>query len=878
MKALLTHCASFILFLSITTSFCQNSISTENINDLSVTTINTNEGNVQVLLPKISHGQTISGTVMLEPNGKNDKKTNKNLEKLKQLTLSIGKVSIPLNDTSFTFSASSPELSIALKNEGKTVASGNISIASDPANCSSICFPNYVTASSYSSVNGTVFDGNACSDCVTLSGNPVAVIAESENMLIVRIPEGLQGRQMLSITEDQNTYEQDLNVLQLSLSVGQLNLLRGQQTDLSITVFGFEGLDESIPLELTNNSQNNISLQDGNAQEILIVPSENPSGVFQSVQTIRAIDNGSFSISANIQPSDPNQDPNNEQLCTCKIGDDLFLIQPEACEELGGQCHTGENNSPPIERTQVNVTPSLTFHGILISIDDDIADAEEDILEEWEKWDKAKGEKDEADENHNDLVAIDEILDKVPGTYQDKLKRIVDSLANAKRDFPDGINHDVLQNAVANAEARVKACEEHLETLKKQAQDLEEQLEEDEEAVKKIVDEMSEILDDYGCKNGPCKATVTFEDGKAKIDYNFPKNSMDAGDQQLFDELIAEYYKRAKAYKDSHKKHKQTLDAIEDAEDDCKDLSDALDKAKEAKDKADAAAAIEQEAEAICDEIKRLLKQLERWCKNNPDHCDFLKDIEDLLKQCPKTDAELDDFWDAFDDLLKKKKALEDDFAKQAEDAQGDMDEAEDTINDLKGEIDNLEQEKREDQARKDQIKRDKAAAAKAEADEARARAAAAKKKKRERDKKDKEVKDIIKKAKSHEGADEVLGGYIKDLIMSLSLDELDKASGDAKIGKLLGAILTAKEIPECACKLYKALKEALAAHNRGEDPFVYANEFIRHFKDCADLPHISTIMEGAQQLSEAIQSLTPAQTKQALEGITRVIRIQECK
>ena len=878
MKALLTRYASFILFLTITFSYSQNSISSKNINNLSVTTINTNEGTIQVLLPRINHGQTISGTVLLEPSGKTNKKINKNLDKLMQLTLSIGQVSIPLNDSSFTLSTSSPELNLALKNQNKIVASSDISIANDAVNCSSICFPNYITASSYSSINGTVFDGNACSDCVTLGGSPVTVLAESENMLIVSVPDGLQGQQTLSITENQNTYEHELNVLQLSLSVGQLNLLRGQQTDLSITVTGFEGLDETIPLELTNNSQDNISLQDGNVQEILIVPSENPSGVFQSVQTIRATDNGNFSISANIQPSDTNQDSDNEQLCSCKIGDDLLLIQPEACEELGGQCHTGENNLPPVESSEVSLTPSLTFHGVLISIDDDIAEAEEDILEEWEKWDKAKERKEEADENHNDLVAIDEILDKVPGTYKDKLKKIVDSLANAKREFPDGINHDALQNAVANAEARVKACEEHLETLKKQAQDLEEQVEEDEEAVKKIVDEMSEILDDYGCKNGPCKATVSFEDGKAKIDYNFPKNGMDAGDQQLFDELIAEYYKKAKAYKDSHKKHKETLEAIEDAEEDCKDMSEALDKAQEAKDKADAAAAIEQEAEAICDEIKRLLKRLERWCKNNPDLCDFLKDIEDLLKQCPKTDAELDDFWDAFDDLLKKKKELEDDFAKQAEDAQGDMDDAEDTINDLKGEIDNLEDEKREDQARKDQIKRDKAAAAKAEADEARARAAAAKKKKRERDKKDKEVKDLIKKAKSHEGADEVLEGYIKDLIMSLALDELDEASGDAKIGKLLGAILTAKEIPECACKLYEALKQALAAHNRGEDPFVYANEFIRHFKDCADLPHISTIMEGAQQLSEAIQSLTPAQTKQALEGITRVIRIQECK
>ena len=875
MKSLSKLYCLFILLCLANFTFGQD-VETHAKDHYSKTIFTTSKGKATIYFPNADGSKTISGTVVIDPTGRNYKQRQKNREQLQQLTLSLDQNSIPLHEGIFTLNTTNDIASISLKKGNKTIASTILSSEGRTVSCTSLCMPNYIVAGNPAAISSASFDGNACEDCVSLGGSPISILAESEHITILDIPEDLQGQQLLSITEDGTTHEQTVNVLQLSLSADQLSLRSGQQTQLSIIINGTEGLEEDITVNIINKSPQNIRLEGGNQQQLII--SQNAGNSFQESLTINAISSGGFSISATIEPDELDEQQNDEPLCNCSIDGDLFLINPEACTDLGGQCTTSNNNPITASILSQNTHYDETvFHVALFSYDDDISGLEDDILDKWDEWDRAKARKKDAEEHHNELVAIDEILDKVPDTYKDDLKNAIDALEKVKQGLPEDYDSDTLQQAVADAEARVKTCEEHIKSLEKQRVALVKQLEEEKKAIEDLVEEIDEVLNDYGCKNGPCGASVTFEDGKATIDYNLPKD-MNAGDEQLFEELLADFYKKSSSYRKGNKALKELSQAIEDAKDDCSTLNEALAKAKAAKAQADAVAAAELEVEDICEQIKRLLKKLQRWCKNNPDHCDFLKDIEALLSQCPKTEEELKGFWDDFDALLKKKKNLEDDFGKAAEDAQNDMDDIEDEVNDIKGAIQDLEDVKRKDQERKDQIAREKAAAAKAAADEAKARAAAAKKKKRARKKKDKEVKDLIKKIKSHDAADEVLKDYIKDLVISLGLDKLDDVSGDAKIGTLIGGLLTAKDIPDCACKLFKALKEALKAHNKGQDPFIYANEFIRHFKDCADLPHISSVMEGAQQLSEAIQSLTPEQTKQALEGITRVIRIQECK
>ena len=217
-------------------------------------------------------------------------------------------------------------------------------------------------------------------------------------------------------------------MLQLKISAGKLNLLRGKATSLSIDISGLEGLETAVPITITNNSPSNISLEEGNNQEISIQPNGNE---YQLRQAVRATQGGGFSISVNIEPDTPEEElDKDDQLCNCVFEAQTALISSGACEALGGQCYAPENPILLIGTRKEAIGDAIgnynfTFKNLLSSADD-IEDLEDDILEEWEKWDRAKHAKDSLNELYNDLVTIDKILDRIPGVYKDKLKKAVD--------------------------------------------------------------------------------------------------------------------------------------------------------------------------------------------------------------------------------------------------------------------------------------------------------------------------------------------------------------------------------------------------------------------------------------------------------------------
>ena len=358
------------------------------------------------------------------------------------------------------------------------------------------------------------------------------------------------------------------------------------------------------------------------------------------------------------------------------------------------------------------------------------------------------------------------------------------------------------------------------------------------------------------------------------FDYDIPKEA-DGVTREYISEFTSAIYKITSKHRRALKTHKKTLENLEDAKDDCAQLAEALSKAKDAKANADYKAAKELELEEQCEQLKRILKRLKNWCNNNPEHCDFMDDINDLLATCPKTADELDDFWDDFDALIKKKKELEDKLGKATKDAQDDMDEIDDDVTGLENDISNLKEKKRkkylEDQARKQKI-------AQAEAKEAAAAKAAAdkrKKKKKQQKKADDKIKDLIKKAKSDAAGDDAF----KNLLKGMGLDLLDEATGNAKLGKIIGGILVVKNMPDCACKMFEMLQQAVRAQLNGQDLFryVFTNEYLRQWNSCANLPVFSSIMIGSEELSEAIGGMSKAQCRKTIEALDQAMRVQ-CK
>lgn len=864
-----------LLFTTAWTSFSQSNVQVKTHNGLTTATFSTGYGTIQIYLPNISGSQAISGTIKTLPNGDSKRKQEKNLKELQKLKLHIGNASFNVQNQQFTIPSCAELIDLGLIDHSEQMATINLNETINT--CTSTCIPSYMVAGSPATISSFFLDGNSTNTTITLGSTKANILAESEHHVFLEVPNNLSGQENLTFTEANTTIQDIVNVLQLNLSIEKLNLLRSETTTLTITVSGLEGLIEDVPLTLTNTSPENIELQNGNNQHINITTENNSYTITES---ITAKISGSYSISAQISPDElENDNTDGSSLCNCWIDDYSYLISPEACTDLGGECSTSENDIP-FNSDSRNLTYgdaienfNFTFEN-LMSYAGEIEDLEGDIQDKWEKWDRTKHLKDSLSGLYNDLVAIDKVLDRVPEAYKDKLKKAIDNLANATKQALVSSSDDVLDKTISDALVRLEACKDRIAELEDVINQLEDELDALEKDINAYLKDLNEVLDDY-CLDNSCLASITKnDDGTISLDYNIPKEA-DESTRDYISEFTTAIGKTIAKHRRALKTHKQTLDNLSDAKDECAKLAEALQQAKDAKAKADNKAAAELELEEQCEQVKRILQRLKRWCEKNANHCDFKDDIEALLKECPKTPKDLEDFWNNFDALVNKKKNLEEELGDAAKTAQDDMDDIENDISDLENDISTIEEERRKKQIADQERKNKKAAA---EADEIAKAKAAADERKRQRNKQKKDddnIKDQIKKIKSNEAGDDAFKNLLKDTGLNL----LDEVTGNSKLGSIIGGLLTAKDTPECTCPIIKALRDAISARNRKEYSTLssYVDAYLIEWKKCANLPAISSVPVGSTQLTNAIKDMTDEQVKKALEALNQAVRVQ-CK
>ncbi|MFK2818533.1 hypothetical protein U0L90_00280 [Flavobacteriaceae sp. LMIT009] len=868
---------AFIFFQSISSIYTQEKVDPYIYDNLAVATFVTKFGSIKTYFPLGSLRQTISFTVKLEPLGNNQRQEQRNLQQLKEHSLQIGDHMFLLRQETFSLQGLNPgqnQLSLLLDN--KLLDGVSLPIESKVNACQNACFPTYIVAGNIAKI-GIGSDGLLPNKRVLINGDESPIVAVSEDQLYIEVPENVIGNTNVQLIVDEVILEKEINVLKLNLSADRLNLLRGQQTKLNIEVNGLDGLEEAVTFTITNSSPKNITLEGGNEQRIVIKPEDAVSGTFQIAKNVEAIANGGFSISANIAPPEETEEPiEDSPLCHCIIDDYSYLISPESCEELGGLPYNEYINQEP----QSNVEPSVIAYNerlvytILGSMDDDIAELEEEVEKNNEAYEKVKKRKKEAEERYNQLVAIDKVLDSVPKTYKDKLKKIVDSLLKVKEKIPNNVDATALQKAVDDAQKRVEACEDRVKELEEHEEKLKEQLNTDEEELIKSLEYLKGILEDY---NIELKYEFN-EDGSVSISedrsgmYKYDKERID-DESEFIEDLKKELNKKRKAYTKTRKKIEEIPDQIEDAKEDCKKLEAMLEKAKEAKSNSDLALAIEAELGSVCEELRRVLARLRRWCAQNPDYC-TKEDVDKVSEYCPKTLEEFERFWKGFDELLKKKKGIEDDFGDKVEDSSKEMEDLDKEYEDLKNKISALEEAKRKKQLEEQEKQRK---IAQAEAEQAAKAKAARDKRERERKKQKKEddkIKRLVKKAQAEDAGDEAF----QDLLEGMGLSLLDEATGDTKLGTIIAGLLAAKEIPDCTCKLMKALKEAISGRDRLEGVAIHVEGYIRLWEECANLTSFPvSVAIGGNELTEAIEDMTDSQASIAKKALEQAIRIQ-CK
>lgn len=296
-----------IMFIWVSFIYSQNNVTTENKNGLTTVTFNTPNGKIKVQLPENIHsGDVISGTVITEPKGKNERITKKNKTILNGYVITINEKKTTDKKITFTIPediTSTPQKIKIFNKKNKLFESFDIPITEPirvPPELPKIAIPDYLRSGYLQSIQGD-FDGDFSNSSLKINGDNIDIIAESPERMIFELPDTYEDFVELEITDNQIDVVTYLSIINLNLAVDKFNLLKGESTNLHIEVTGLDEMEKPIPINLENYSPKNVELEGGNTQLIIIEPDSSINeGTYYTSLKITALQSGGFSISASI--------------------------------------------------------------------------------------------------------------------------------------------------------------------------------------------------------------------------------------------------------------------------------------------------------------------------------------------------------------------------------------------------------------------------------------------------------------------------------------------------------------------------------------------------------------------------------------------------
>jgi len=315
-----------IIFFTIIQIFpinsqANNKASTKTDWGLHTTTFETPQGKIKVNLPDdMAAGDTISGTVIAEPVGTtlDEKERNsdvlngyvvvvkaqrKAVKKTRVIEKLLTGVAIP------TALAGGVATLILEDTKGKFVAKTEIPVQPKPP---AIEQPTVPTSENFQipgvgqtgrpfEVTGP-FDGNTSNTKVKIGGKHVKVLAESPRKVVAQIPRDVVGSTEIEVKEGNVVAKDEMNNLKVSLSADRTTLHKGEGATLGVRVSGLQGLQDPVPLRLTNESPLVVNMQGGNDQVINITPAETREGdTFFTERSLTAIQTGGFNVRARVE-------------------------------------------------------------------------------------------------------------------------------------------------------------------------------------------------------------------------------------------------------------------------------------------------------------------------------------------------------------------------------------------------------------------------------------------------------------------------------------------------------------------------------------------------------------------------------------------------
>ena len=290
---------------------------------LHTTSLASLHGTVRVYLPEdIRVGDTISGTVEVEPSGATPEERERNGATLSGVVVAIEEEQTPASDGFVRWQVPIIESGTAVvvlrdpsgAEVGRTTVPVN-PVADEmlpvgPSISDDYELPAIVQFGNPFTITGP-FDGELDTTALDFGGE-LTLLAESPRTLIARAPTELVGQHTMTLSEGQTVTSREVNCLHLILSAGKLDLLRGETTTVTAEVTGFAGLDpEAYPIEfeMINHSPETVTmegLEDNRFYQLIFAEDISSGedlateGSFVVESTLHGIRTGTFNISATV--------------------------------------------------------------------------------------------------------------------------------------------------------------------------------------------------------------------------------------------------------------------------------------------------------------------------------------------------------------------------------------------------------------------------------------------------------------------------------------------------------------------------------------------------------------------------------------------------
>jgi len=147
------------------------------------------------------------------------------------------------------------------------------------------------------------FDGDFNNTAVKLANQPAQFLAESPRKVVVRNPANVIGRATIEVKEQNKVVAScSYQSVSIKLAAEKLNLIRGEQTTLTATLSGLDGVTGPVSMQLTNATPWTVRMEGGESQTITAQPQEFANGSFFATRTLTGVRAGGFSINAIVKP------------------------------------------------------------------------------------------------------------------------------------------------------------------------------------------------------------------------------------------------------------------------------------------------------------------------------------------------------------------------------------------------------------------------------------------------------------------------------------------------------------------------------------------------------------------------------------------------